>query len=332
MAKLEQRYQKMPNIYRKEAQNIFSLNEVVVTEKVDGTNFSVGRNSDGFVVMNSRNNVMWIDKQLTSGPDHILQFDGFGAVDRFKELHGEVLEKIKDLPKGTLIFGEFYGRGIQKRINYGEEKLFVFFDVWQKGDYLPFSEAKEIIQSLGLPLVPLLYKGKPGLKIFEKLQNLPSTQAQLNGVSEPQIQEGIVISSSDGQKDKWGERIACKYKSEQFAEVKRQTHGTKKPHSMKEIKAKKEELDFHSSLCEKYITEGRLHNCLEKLRSENVPMLKQSTGRVIKALVSDAEEEMESEDKSNPLYSARVFRKVAGREVAHLFDNFLKEEFLSRVE
>jgi hypothetical protein len=105
--------------------------EIIVTEKIDGTNASVHVTEDGDVIAASRN------RWLTIGSDNY----GFAAW---------VLAHKKDLltlGAGTH-FGEWWGRGIQR--GYGlTEKRFSIFDV-ARGETKPAC----------CHIVPILYRGE----------------------------------------------------------------------------------------------------------------------------------------------------------------------------
>lgn len=325
MASQEKKYQKIPNFYRPEAQSVFALDDVVALEKIDGTNFSFGVDSKGFPTMNSRNNVMWIDKGHPAGPAHVIQFDGFNAVGRFLELHEEAFEKLKKSGRKMIIFGEFYGQGIQKRIQYSEDKRFAFYDAFDIDTlkWLDWADFKAFAEFLNLPLVPELYIGPPKLSVFEKLVKEKSTQAKLNGIEEEQISEGIVIKGLVGEKDKWGERLIIKYKSDEFSEKK----GTnKKKVDPEKVKKGMEQRAYAIELAEAYVTQGRLDNCLEKMRGESLPMDLTIMREVIKYMQNDVFEDVSDEEKDHPHYNQVSLYKQIGTHSAMLYKQYLKDE------
>lgn len=90
--------------------------EVIVTEKLDGTNAQVHITDDGLVFAGSRNR--WI------APGD----DGFGFA-AWVEAHAE---ELKQLGPGSH-FGEWWGASIQRKYNTGE-KRFSLFNVSRWGD------------------------------------------------------------------------------------------------------------------------------------------------------------------------------------------------------
>lgn len=325
---LAKKYHKIPNLYRTESQEIFNLEEVVVTEKIDGTNFSFGL-VNGEPRMNSRNNQVWGVKKEALQPFHNVDFDGSGFVSAFMEEFGlnffDLLREYDNL----LIYGEFYGQGVQNRVNYGPEKKFTFFDAYDlnKRAWLSYNEFVELTRLLGLPTVPKLYIGPPKLSVFERLLNQDSKLGIDNGVAQsPNLQEGIVIKGLNGETNKWGERIITKYKQERFSEIRKTTK------KKKEFSQEENSLVAHAEyVCEKYLTEGRLDNCLEKLRAQNVPVQITAMRKVISYLQEDVLSEMDQDDKIDPSFDERVFKKVSGKEISILFQNHLKKEFEERI-
>lgn len=314
---IKKKYQSIPNTYSDS--RVFYLDEVVVTEKVDGTNFSFGIYQDSWM-MNSRNNMMW--KKQHGRESHVPQFDGFGAVDRFKEIYmlDSLFENLEKIGK-IMLFGEFYGPKIQKRINYSNNKDFVFFDAFdmKSEDWIPWDEFVDICQQLGVAYVPVLHLGPPDSKLFDKLALAKSVVASLNGFPD-QISEGIVIKGTTNQKDKHGERIIAKYKSDAFNEVKL-SFGEKS-----KVNKKREDQDkviYATDLAKKYITMPRLDNCLEKMRGENKPMSMKIIPDIISYMSDDSLKDMFEDDKSNNMFDEKAFRKAASRETVDLYKSWL---------
>lgn len=330
---LAKKYSKIPNLYRPEAQSIFNLENVVVTEKLDGTNFSFGLVKSEPRI-NSRNNQVWGEKYLPAGKQifHNLEFDGFGFVDEFKKQFGfEVFDMLKsrDL-NNILIYGEFYGKGVQKRVLYGEQKFFAFFDAYdlEEQKWLTHVEFMQLCKDFELPTVSVLYVGPPKLSVFEKLLNEDSTQAKKNGVTiKPNLQEGIVIKGLESETDKWGERIIAKFKPDKFAEKQKQSKKVGKVN----VKGDVAELEYAEDIAMAYVTESRLENCLEKLRGMNKPMSIKITKDVIEYMQNDVIEELEGE-QSDKRFNERLVRKFVGKASSQIFHNWLKSEFEKRIQ
>ena len=160
--------------------------EVIVTEKIDGTNGSIFITEDGVFLVGSRNR--WITPEA----------DNFGFA-RWAQEHKEELIL---LGKGHH-FGEWWGSGIQR--GYGlqkGEKRFSLFNVQRwclKGEtpqQIPCGDPRIIKMQDELPacigLVPILWRGlfdylAPAI-VLENLRTLSSQAAP--GFMKP---EGIVI-------------------------------------------------------------------------------------------------------------------------------------------
>lgn len=315
---IHKKYLSIPNFYA--ARRVLDLSQVLIEEKVDGTNFSFGNLGDK-LVMNSRNHMMWKWSTRDSAESHVPQFDGFGAVAKFKELFPNVFGKIQELGR-FLIFGEFYGAGIQKRLNYcGQEKRFIFFDVFdvENDRWLPMAEFSEVCEKLELPTVPVLYTGPPDNSVFEELVKKKSVVAASNGIDS--ALEGIIIKGLNADLDHHGERIIAKYKSEEFAEI---SLTQKELANVRKKKGETAGLDFARAISRKYVTESRLENCLEKFRSESKGMTIKIIPEVIKYMTEDVLKDLAEEDRVDNLFELKLVQKSVSAESAILFKEWLK--------
>lgn len=99
---------------------------------------------------------------------------------------------------GVVIYGEIYGKGIQKGYDYGLNYMkFAGFDVIENGEYLDTINAKLVIRDiLGLPHVEQLYFGKWSQEIQDKyvFNNF------IDGTKVPH--EGVVVKDYSGKRDK----------------------------------------------------------------------------------------------------------------------------------
>jgi len=67
----------------------------------------------------------------------------------------------KILPKGSILFGEIYGDGIQD-LTYGKKKGeidVIFFDLMKEGRYVDFDDFMAFCTNNRLPVAPMLYRG-----------------------------------------------------------------------------------------------------------------------------------------------------------------------------
>ena len=140
------------------------VREIVITEKLDGTNAQVIVAEDGTVSAASRNRFITPDD------------DNYG----FATWVAENAESLRDLGPGHH-FGEWWGRGIQR--NYGlEERRFSLFNVHRWVDERPVC----------CGVVPVLYHGVMNTLainvVIEKLRDKGSVAAP--GFMQP---EGVIV-------------------------------------------------------------------------------------------------------------------------------------------
>lgn len=116
--------------------------DVVITEKIDGTNAAIGVTEDGFVYAQSRTRIITPDQ------------DNFGFA---RWVYDHQADLAYALGPG-LHFGEWWGLGIQR--GYGlEEKRFSLFNTARYGfladpDYVAQLEGPQLVH-----VVPVLYEG-----------------------------------------------------------------------------------------------------------------------------------------------------------------------------
>lgn len=171
--------------------------QVVVTEKIHGTNSRVG----------------WVrtpDPENGGMSDYFEKVIGTHRTQRKVEdpgvyglpfeKYGEQLNKLFDILTETsvpgfsdnifvesiIIFGEIFGRGVQD-LTYGQEKAWRVFDIAINGTYLPWSYVRDACKEVGLPIVP---HTDPAIYTFEQLCEMAEGQSVL---SPGQIKEGIVV-------------------------------------------------------------------------------------------------------------------------------------------
>jgi RNA ligase (TIGR02306 family) len=177
--------------------------EVVVTEKLHGTNCQIGYipglnhpelfyggdiyvaskglGAQGLVLKNNEKNAgntyVRILRELLNS--------GFG--DKMKEIS----ERNGNVP--VRVFGEIYGAGLQKGFGYGKKvHSFASFDIQLDREYVPYDTMIEIAQELGVPTVPLLYMGPYDLDTLVKFRDGRDIMSGTN------LREGIVIKARDG--------------------------------------------------------------------------------------------------------------------------------------
>lgn len=213
-------YHKIQSIYKRDPENkyrtfldgdwsvpVFGLLqdlEWTFTEKVDGTNIRIG----------------WDDvtKTVTLG----------GRTDR-AELPGQLRIYLENhftpefcaaqLSGPVTLIGEGYGGKIQKGSGYQMEQRFILFDVFIEpyedaplGLFLDRREVESIALDLGIPSVPVIYKGPllDGLDLVrDGMNSVVAEDSEL-------VAEGVVARPSVELCDRFGRRIITKIKVKDF--------------------------------------------------------------------------------------------------------------------
>lgn len=143
--------------------------DILITEKIDGTNAAIGVTEEGAAYAQSRKRIITPEQ------------DNFGFA-RFVADNGEVLAET--LGPGVH-FGEWYGLGIQRGYGLGEKRFALFNAPRWVSTLLPFP----------VTTVPIIYQGTFSEKVIrEALANL-----RINGsrVNDEYPAEGIVVYHQD---------------------------------------------------------------------------------------------------------------------------------------
>jgi hypothetical protein len=144
--------------------------EVIITEKIDGTNAAIGVTETGEVYAQSRSKIITPEA------------DNFG----FARWVAENDEAIRDWFGPGLHFGEWYGSGIQRGYGLpkGQRRLALFHvDRW--------SEKAQFNALVGVDTVPVLYRGPfDTAKVREVLEDLRTHGSYISPFMDP---EGIVV-------------------------------------------------------------------------------------------------------------------------------------------
>lgn len=267
------KYPHLENIYK--VQNIFLEPEVVVTEKIDGTNMRFGLVDNKFHI-GTRNRLL----ARVSKEEPLYDGDSdFNFVKYLKELNmrNKMFDNFEN--KDIIFYGEFYGKGIQKRIHYGEERYFRVFDIRVGEDLVDWETVVKLCQQLRLSTVPVLYKGKPDVKLFESLVTSPSVTAGQQGVGTPHNHEGIIIKPASMHRNKHGDWVMAKFKNPAHEERQSKTLKTSIenviPTNVQEF-------------VDEFVTENRLEHVLSHLKEQGVHIDDiTATGQVLKEMSKD---------------------------------------------
>lgn len=186
--------------------------EVIITEKIHGTNFRCG--------WVPRAKKAWWERFLPAKVKAWLGIDEWEFCVGSRNVHlvganyrkavsqhfegnpymdianrGKFRERI---PKGYVIFGEIFGPGIQD-LTYGlTHTTAMFFDAMKDGTYVDQGKVRELFGEWnGLPGVPILYRGPYRQGIEAELYSQQSQAA----ICPKHIMEGVVIVSAQEQID-----------------------------------------------------------------------------------------------------------------------------------
>lgn len=184
------RIQNYPNIFAPEE-------EVVVTEKIHGTNFRAGWVP--FVATNWHQRLLKLLRltpqwQFVYGSHYTqlsdkLLYKGYYE----KNVYAEMVKKYdlkNKIRKGDVIYGEIYGAGIQKGYDYGlkDSRDMIVFDIKHNGKYLDFRDFVWACYDYSLQTPPVLYKGPFSGANLDELVSGSSVLAPTQ-----KVREGVVI-------------------------------------------------------------------------------------------------------------------------------------------
>lgn len=169
--------------------------EVVVTEKIHGTNFSVLVDADGTTHLGSHN-YFWKNNENNKTLVYVRAYNEY-----------PVLHK---LPQNTQIFGEIYGvQDIKYGLNNGKIAI-AFFAVKQNGNFLNYAEFNAFCDDYSLPKVPVLYTGPYSWSAVSQFNNADST------VNPDCIMEGVVVQPLVERTDPEIGRVVLKLISDRY--------------------------------------------------------------------------------------------------------------------
>jgi len=187
------------------------IKDWTITEKIDGMNIHVDFENDS----NEHPEKAFSWKVSFHGktdnaqiPAPLMQhlYEKFGKIEVFTPIIEYFMQYDKSVKK-IIIFGEGYGAGIQKGMDYSKDQKFIAYDMWIDGWWLEQLHAKRICDEIGVPFVPVLpITTKEDAIEFVK-SNTYSSIAFPN--PNPHKTEGVVATSNplmlfrDGTPIKW---------------------------------------------------------------------------------------------------------------------------------
>ncbi len=191
------KYTDIENI--KNYNTVFNENDnVVITEKIHGTNFRAGK------LKRYKHNLLGRILSFFFGEyefiygSHNVQLHALNKRKNFygEDVYGRIAKKYnlaEIIPEDFIVYGEIYGKGIQE-LEYNMKDIdFAVFDIKYKDKYLNWNEVVEFCLYNNLPIVPVLHIGKYSQEFLDKYTTGSSKLAfQLVGDND-HIIEGCVI-------------------------------------------------------------------------------------------------------------------------------------------
>jgi RNA ligase (TIGR02306 family) len=170
--------------------------EVVITEKIHGMNFSIHKDTDGNIKIASHN-VFWDD---TPENETVPQIRLFHQSPEFLEL-----------PNHVIVYGEVYGNKIQD-LTYGLSDIdYALFAVSKEGTFLDYDDFVEFCNYYKLKRSPELYRGVYSYEVVQQFNNSSSV------ICRSQISEGVCVIPV---KERWDRsiqaRVCMKFVSENY--------------------------------------------------------------------------------------------------------------------
>lgn len=286
------RWRSIENYYREKFINSFLaqypelLNEqFVITEKLHGTNFQWCFAPGERIRAGSRNRYL----------DAKGSFQGVPISDLVMA-HEDLLAQLKnraDEKNQTIrLFGELFGQGIQKGIDYGPKKRLLYFGAMLSGTLVSF----KVLESMVAPqyLVPII-------EVVDGLETALGHSCEFDSriLNVPDnVCEGIVIQPYSLTYTDWaGSVFILKKKNDKF----------KEKESVKKIRVIDTEVAQWNREFSAYITENRLQSLFSKEGEIKTP---KQISQYIKWLLTDAKED---------------FLKDHGKEIEHLEKRQLKQ-------
>lgn len=244
----------------------------MVTSKIHGANFSFWYNGSDFQVASR---TQFVDGTF---------FGCQGVINMHQQNFIDWYHRNYHNGETVVIYGELFGNGIQKEVNYGEKK-FRAFDVMIDGKVLDKVSAQFVVADAGFEFVPVLFIGdfESCLQVNNVYRSL-FTPADHEGDN---YEEGNVIEPVEIKHFRTGKRVYLKNKTTMFSEKNRGVDFSKEKVYLSENAVKI--LDQVSE----YITENRVRNVLSKMGVLTEKQFGSLLGQTMKDVIEEFEKETE---------------------------------------
>lgn len=242
--------------------------DIEITEKADGSQFSVRKNEDGTISFRSKGRQIIAD-----------------APDKMFAAGVEALTALAHLLHPRWIYrGEYISKPKHNSLTYARtpKHFFILFDI-DTGlqSYLSWPEVKAEGDRLGLEVVPLYYKG-PGQSIA--ISDMEAMLANTSILGGPKV-EGIVIKNY-AKFGIDGKTAMAKIVSPEFKEV----------HSVEWRKSNPAPVDIVTKLVAGLATPARFNKAVQRLRDAGTLLGDpRDIGPLIRSVQADVDDEMRQE-------------------------------------
>lgn len=190
---------------------------------------------------------------------------------------GPVVEELtpKVLALGKTVYGELFGQGIQKGVNYGK-KRFAAFDIWD-GRFLDYGDFVTQCDKYDIPRCAEIARGS-----FEDVLAIdPSFPTRMSDCDSVDIAEGFVMKPVIEATTKFG-RAILKKKSPKFLEKAVKEKSNKPTLS--------EEQNEILSICLSYLCPNRVSSAISKHGEQFPLILKEVVADILKEVTMDGVE------------------------------------------
>lgn len=292
-------YGKIYNLGHKLITKIFD-DEVEVTEKIDGSQFSMMKDENGELFCRSKGKQIFLE-----APDKLFN----NAVSTAQSL------KEKLIP-GYVYRGEYLSTPSHNSLKYDRipNKHIMIWNI-EKGpetnDYLSYEEMKSEAERIGLEVVPLIYEGK--VESPEFIKGLLERTSILGG----QKIEGVVCKNYKRFGDD-GKILTAKYVSETFKEVHRKEWKKTSPNKK----------DFFEQIKEELTTPARWNKSIIHAKEDGKL---EDSPRDIGILIKMIQEDVIEEEKDYILEKIwNYYRPQIQRAVISGFPEYYKQQLLNK--
>ncbi|MBD3350614.1 MAG: hypothetical protein GF364_03915 [Candidatus Lokiarchaeota archaeon] len=268
-------YKEIENSYRDEYVNdrLRDYPEIrnakyILTEKIDGANIQLVFNPNTELIIAKRTSIVTPKDKF---------FNIFGVIEDYKKELDKIQRFVNDNGKSIRIYGELFGKGINRRLPYSEKKEIRFFDAMiENGDEEIYLTQKEFIKFLeNLDLKHLFVPIVGYADGLEEAMNYDVEKLE-SQIAKGKAAEGIVIKLYEILRKKNKLPFFLKKKSKSFEELKPKKKPSRKIDN-EVIKLRKEFL--------RYITKNRLQGIFSK---EGMIQSKKEIGKYIGLFIVDA--------------------------------------------